>query len=131
MDIFIISRDGSKQSVMANLATAMALKQQGLEVTLAYVQEAMVAVAENKFQYRGLLESYQDSIEKTINDMGFPTDPIVLLKMAREAGVEIITCPIWAAVAGTENKLPSEIKVVELKELFQVIARSKKILGQF
>ena len=131
MDIFIISRDGSKQSIIANLSAAMAFRQQGLDVTLMYDQDAMIALAENKFQYHGIIEGYQDAIEKTIGDMGFPTDPMVLLKMAGEAGVEVITCGVWAAVAGTKNELPSEIKVVELPDLFQMIAQAKKIMGTF
>ena len=131
MDIFIISRDGAKQSILANLAAAMAFKQQGLEVTLMYGQEAMIAMAENKFQYKGLLEGYQDTIEKTINDMDFPTDPTALLKLAGEAGVEVVTCTLWAKVARTKNKLPLEIKVVELEDMFQMIAQAKKIMGTF
>jgi len=51
--------------------------------------------------------------------------------MAGEADVEIITCALWAKVARTKNKLPSEIKVVELDELFQMIAQAKKIMGTF
>jgi predicted peroxiredoxin len=131
MDIFIVSRDGSKQSIIANLATAIALRGQGLSVTMMYDQDAMIALAERKFTYSGLVENYQSATDKVINEMGFATDPMALLKMAKDSGVDIITCPIWAGVARTKNKIPSEVRVVELGELFKAIAESKKIMGGF
>ena len=131
MDIFIVSRDGSKQSIVANLATAIALRGQGLSVTVMYDQEAMIALAEKNFAYSGLVKNYQSATDKIISEMGFSTDPMALLKIAKDSGVDIITCPIWAGVAGTKNKIPSEVRVVELGELFTAIAESKKIMGSF
>jgi len=131
MDIFIISRDGSKQSIIANLATAIALRQRGLSVTMMYDQEGMLALAERKFAYSGLVENYGSATDKVINEMGFATDPMALLKIAKDSGVDIITCPIWAGVARTKNKIPSEVRVVEFEELFRTIAESKKIMGSF
>ena len=57
-DIFVISKDGEKQSIIANLATSIALKQAGLDVVLMFTQEAMVALAAENFAFRGLLEGY-------------------------------------------------------------------------
>ena len=53
------------------------------------------------------------------------------MKIAKEAGVDVITCPIWAAVARSRNELPSEVRIAELNELFDIIAGAKKILGSF
>ena len=131
IDIFIVSRDESKQSIVACLGTAIALRQKGLAVTLMYEHNAMIALAERRFEYTGLLESYADATEKAISDHGFPTEPMELLKIAKEAGVDIISCPIWTAVAKSRNVLPSELRIVELNELFDIIAGAKKILGSF
>ena len=131
MDIFMISREGSKQSIVACLGTAISLRQKGLAVTLMYDQEAALAMAEGKFEYTGLVARYADVTEKVITDQGFPTDPLVLLQAAKEAGVDVITCALWAAVARSKNELPSELRVVELDELFDIIAHSTKIMGTF
>ena len=54
-----------------------------------------------------------------------------VLKAAKDAGVDIITCALWAGVARSKNEIPPELRVVELTELFQLIADSKKIMGSF
>jgi len=131
IDIFIVSRDESKQSIIGCLGTAIALRQKGLAVTLMYEQNAMVALAERKFEYTGLLESYADITERAISDHGFPSEPMELLKIAKDVGVDIISCPIWTDVARSRNVLPSELRIVELDELFTIIASAKKILGSF
>jgi hypothetical protein len=131
MDMFIISRDGSKQSILANLATALALKGQGQEVVLMYDQEAMIALAEKNFDYTGLVGKYASATENVISSCGVSTDPFILLKAAKDAGIDVITCALWAGVAGSRNQIPSELRVVELDELFHLIADSKKIMGSF
>lgn len=131
MDLFIVSRDGSKQSLVANLALAVWSKQQGQDVVLMYDQEAMIAMAENNFQYTGLLKPYAEDMERIIGGMGFPTDPIANLRMAKAMGVEIVTCQLWAGVARTKNEIPEEIKVVEIDEIFAMIASAEKIMGNF
>ena len=130
-DIFVISKDGEKQSIIANLATSIALKQAGLDVVLMFTQEAMVALAAENFEFRGLLEGYSGVIEKTITEMGFPAEPLKLLEMACSLGIRVITCPIWARVAESKNEIPSGIEIVEMEELFGFISRADKIMGSF
>ena len=130
-DILMICKDGFKQSVIANLATAVALKKKGLDVVLMFTQEALVALAEQNFPYQGLLEHYAKVIEETIGAMGFSADPLKLLNAADDMGVNIISCPIWAEVAESKNNIPPQIRIVKMDELFDLLFRAKKIMGSF
>ena len=64
-------------------------------------------------------------------DMGFPVEPLKLLRMACDVGVKIITCRIWAKVAESKNEIPSDIEIVEVDELFGIISQAEKIMGSF
>ena len=132
-DILICCRDGVKQSLIANLALATFLKKErDKNVVLLFVQEALLALAKKEFTYRGLLEEYTDVIDKTINDFGFPPDPLILLKAAKEVGVTIVTCSVWAKVVqNSKNIVPCEIDVIEVDKLFDVVLDAKKFWENF
>ena len=132
-DILITCRDGAKQSIIANLALATFLrKERNKNVVLLFVQEALLALAKKEFTYRGLLEECSDVIDKTITDFGFPPDPLILLKAAKEAGVNIVTCTVWAKVVqNSKNIIPGEIDVIELDKLFDIVLDAKKTMGGF
>ena len=58
--------------------------------------------------------------------MGFPTDPIATLNLAKQLGVRIYTAEPWILVLDIGDKLPQEIEVLSLDDMIQLIADAKR-----
>jgi len=130
-DLLIIIRDAFINSYTGSLASAMLAKQEGLEVEVLFVQEAIVALTEKKFRMSPVLEPYQGKLTEVVKGFGLSTDPVELVGIVKKAGVPLFTCPIWTEYLGIKDHVPEEIEILELPKFMDKIIKAKKILGTF
>lgn len=123
--------EGSFSSIGTNLFLATQLKGAGVDVAILFDTEALVALAERKFGYEPtpLLKPYEATIQKNMKAIGLPTEVAEHLKAARAAGVPIYACAGWAGFLGVAQKLPAEIKVMEIPDVVKLLAQAKRIIG--
>lgn len=123
--------EGSFSSIGTNLFLATQLKGAGVDVAILFDVEALAALAERKFGYEPapLLKPYEATIQKNIRAMGLPTEAAEYLKAAAAAGVPLYACAGWAGFLGVAQKLPAEIKVMEIPDVVKLLAQAKRIAG--
>lgn len=129
MDILVDVRSGEIDTLIPNLIMATKLKGEGVDVAIFLEWRALVAFAERDFRYSSPLAKYAAKTEENAKKMGIPTDPMVLLKGAKAAGIPIYGCAIEAALSGIVEKVPSEIELMEEADLTKPLVQAKKIVG--
>ena len=142
MDVILICRDALENSLLGNLATAMEIKKTGTEAGVVFTQEALAALAGAPFRWSPLLENRPTKmmVSKIATAMGIEmtsekdkrwTDPGRLIKFAKNAGVQLFACPMWAKLLDVEEKLPPEITVLDSQEMLKKMNEAKTIIGGF
>ena len=142
MDMILICRDALENSVIGNVAMAMAAKKEGQDVGILFTEEALAALAGESFRWASLFESRDARIKISRNAtaMGVEvadvrdnrwTDLSRLLKAAREANIRLLACPIWTRVLDLEGKLPPEITPINSATLLNQLKEAKIIIGGF
>ena len=123
--------EGSFSSIGTNLFLATQLKGAGVDIAILFDTEALVALAEKKFGYEPapLLKPYEATIQKNMKAIGFSTEVAEYLKAATAAGVPMYACAGWAGFLGVAQKLPAEIKVMEIPDVVKFLAQAKRIIG--
>jgi peroxiredoxin family protein len=131
MDILIQVSSGELETIIPSLIMASKLKSEGADVVVFFEWRALVAFAEKRFEFSSPVARYASSIEENARKMKLPTDPMVLLKGAKAAGIPIFGCAVEAALSGITEKVPSEIKLMEEPELTKPLLEAKKIISGF
>jgi peroxiredoxin family protein len=123
--------EGSFSSIGTNLFLATQLRGAGVDVAILFDTEALVALAERKFGYEPtpLLKRHEATIQKNMKAVGFSTEVAEYLKAAAAARVPLYACAGWAGFLGVAQKLPAEIKVIEIAEVVKLLAQAKRITG--
>lgn len=130
-DLFIVCKEPYLNSLFGCVGTAVvSAKQEGSKVALMLTQEAVIALAENKFAVSSLLTPYADKISAVLSQFEFPEDPAEMIQMAKAEGVKVFTCEVWAGLV-PQSSLPEALDIEPVEELIRIIAGSKKILGSF
>ena len=130
-DLLIIIRDGLINSYAGSLASAMLAKQDGMDVEVLFVQEAIVALADKNFRMSPALEKYQGKVEDALTGFGLSGNPLEIVKAVKQAGVPMFTCPIWTEQMGVKEKIPEEIEIIDISELMGKIKSAQRIVGTF
>ena len=126
VETLIMCSQGTQTSINGALFTAIQLKDRGVDVAVEFGQESLVAFAERVFMISPLLSTYAQTMITNCKEMGFPTDPMPTLRMAKALGVPVYTAEPWVQVLGIADKLPGEIKVLSLAEMIELIAGAKR-----
>lgn len=122
---------GSFSSIGTNLFLATQLKGAGVDIAILFDTEALAALAERKFGYEPtpLLKPYEATIQKNMKGIGFSTDVAEYLKGAKAAGIPMYACAGWAGFLGVAQKLPAEVKLMEIPDVVKLLAQAKRIIG--
>ena len=131
MDILIQVSSGYVDTIMPSLIMASKLKSEGTDVTVFFEWRALVAFAENKFEYSSSVAKYAATIEENARKMGVPIDPMYLLKGAKAAGIPIYGCAVEAVLAGITEQVPPEIQLMEEQDLSKPLLEAKKVVSGF
>lgn len=125
-ETLIMCSSGTQTSINGALFTAIQLQAKGVDVAVEFGQEALVAFAEKVFTISTLLSTYAEKYLTNAKAMGFPTDPMATLNLAKQLGVRIYTAEPWIQVLDIGDKLPQEIEVLSLDDMIQLIADAKR-----
>ncbi|MDY7032509.1 MAG: DsrE/DsrF/DrsH-like family protein [Thermodesulfobacteriota bacterium] len=142
MDVILICRDALENSLLGNLAMAMEVKKNGTDAGVVFTQEALAALAGEPFRWSPLLENRPTKmkVSKNATAMGIQmtsekdkrwTDTGRLIKFAKDAGVQLMACPMWAKLLDVEDKLPPEVTVLDSQEMLKKMNEAKTIIGGF
>lgn len=142
MDMLLICRDALENSVIGNVALAMAAKREGHDVGILFTEEALAALAGESFGWSPLFQSRDARIKISRNAtaMGVAvadvrdnrwTDLSRLLKAAKEAGVRLMACPLWSQILAVDGKLPPEITAIDSTTMLKELQEAKTITGGF
>lgn len=140
MDLLLILRDGLASSLVGGLLTAMSARRAGREVGVLLTQEALAALARGCFEWPRELSGQE--LRLTMADhggaLGVPLrgrgegrqlDARGLVSRAREAGVVLYACPVWASLLGLEGALPEGLEPVEGAEVSGLILEARRVVG--
>ena len=124
---------GSFPSIGTNLFLATQLKGAGVDVAILFDGEALVGLAEREsgFEAVPLMKPYEATIRKNMKAMGISDEVAEHLKAAVAAGVPLYACAGWAGFLGVAQKLPAEIKAMDIPDVVKLIAGAKRIAGGF
>ena len=125
-ETLIMCSSGTQTSINGARFTAIQLQAKGIDVAVEFGQEALVAFAEKVFTISTLLSTYADKYLTNAKAMGFPTDPMATLGLAKQLGVRIYTAQPWIQVLDIGDKLPEEIEVLSLDNMIELIADAKR-----
>jgi peroxiredoxin family protein len=131
MDILVKVISGYSDSIIPSLIMALKLKGERKEVVVFFEWRALVAFAEKRFEYSPSVAKYTTAIEENAAKMGLPFDPMDYLKGAKAAGIPLYGCAVEAALSGVTEKVPSEIQLMEEKDLSKSVLEAKKIISGF
>lgn len=141
MDLLLICRDGLANSLTSVLLMAMEAKKAGVDVGVIFMQEALRCVAgEGVLRWSPGLTSQE--LRLKFADVaiasnlpitggkgeGRELDALALVGQAKEAGVPMFACPLWAGLLGLD-KLPEGITVIESSALLKMLQETKQVIG--
>jgi len=125
-ETLIMCNQGTQTSINGALFTAIQLQDIGVDVAVEFGQESLVAFAEKVFMISPLLSTYAETMIINCKELGFPTDPMATLKLAKALGVPIYTAEPWIQVLDIKDKLPEEIAVLSLSDMMKLIAGAQR-----
>jgi len=130
-EIMVLCKEGTINSYLSALVVATNMKKAGEDVAVVFMQEGLAALVDKKYRYAPGLESYAEDIEKHAAEMGVPSDPFELIKMAKGAGVPLFACYAWMKLLGGKPprfEIPEGLQKIELKDLVEELRKAKKVI---
>jgi peroxiredoxin family protein len=130
-ETIVICKDGTVNSYLSSLIVATNMKKAGEEISVVFMQEGLAALVDKKFRYAPGLEGYAEDIKKNAAEMGVPSDPFELIKMASSAGVPLFACYAWMKLLGGKTprfEIPEGLQKLELKDLLEELGKAKKAI---
>ena len=142
MDMLLICKDALENSLVTNLTLAMEARKQGMEVGILFTEDALVALGGQSWDWSPLLRDWNPRVLVARNaaKLNLPlatargrheTDVGQLLKAAKEAGVSLLACPIWASLLELEGKLAPEITQMDFAATLKALREAKTVVGGF
>lgn len=128
-DLVIQCTSGSGNAIAGSFVTAVQAKNAGLDVLLVFAQEAVASWTEKKFEFSEGLKPYTGKIYKNIEKLGFPSDPMEYVRMAKDAGVPVFLCELWVTLLEVKEKLPDELRdTMEMPTVIKELLEAKKVI---
>jgi predicted peroxiredoxin len=127
-EVLILQSKGYWNSMGSTLHDAAELKGLGVDVAVVFMEEAVAALAEKKFDMSPPLAKYRATIEENLKKMGLSTNIMDYLKQAKSAGIPLYAAG-WCDLLGVRGKLPAEIQEVQIPDVIKLMAEAKKIIG--
>lgn len=142
MDVFLICRDALENAVIANLAVAMDVRRRGGAAAILFTGEALAALAGQSFGWSPLFRTRDAriAISRGATRFGVPvaaerderwTDIGRALDAAREAGVELLACPLWSDILGIRDSLPERLTPVTDLAALERCMSGRQVFGSF
>ncbi len=130
-ETIVLCKEGTINSYLSALIVATNMKKAGEDISVVFMQEGLAALVDKKFRYAPGLEGYAEDIKKNAAEMGVPSDPFELIKMASSAGVPLFACYAWMKLLGGKTprfEIPEGLQKLELKDLLQELGKAKKVI---
>jgi len=130
-ETIVLCKEGTINSYFSTLIVATNMKKAGEDKALVFMQEGLAALVDKKYRYDQGLEGYAEDIKKNAAEMGVPSDPLELIKMASSAGVPLFACYAWMKLLGGKTPrfdIPDGLQKLELKDLLQELGKAKKVI---
>ncbi len=130
-ETIVICKEGAINSYLSSLIVATNRKKAGEDIAVVFMQEGLAALVDKKFRYAPGLEGYAEDIKKNAAEMGVPSDPFELIKMASSAGVPLFACYAWMKLLGGKTPrfdIPEGLQKLELKDLLEELGKAKKVI---
>ena len=130
-ETIVICKEGTTNSFLSSLIVATNMKKAGEDISVVFMQEGLAALVDKKYRYDPGLEGYAEDIKKNAAEMGVPSDPFELIKMASSAGVPLFACYAWMKLLGGKPPrfdIPEGLQKLELKDLLQELGKAKKVI---
>lgn len=130
-ETIVLCKEGTINSYLSALIVATNMKKAGEDISVVFMQEGLAALVDKKFRYAPGLEGYTEDIKKNAAEMGVPSDPFELIKMASSAGVPLFACYAWMKLLGGKTprfEIPEGLQKLELKDLLQELGKAKKVI---
>lgn len=130
-ETIVLCKEGTINSYLSALIVATNMKKAGEDISVVFMQEGLAALVDKKFRYAPGLEGYAEDIKKNAAEMGVPSDPFELIKMASSAGVPLFACYAWMKLLGGKTPrfdIPEGLQKLELKDLLQELGKAKKVI---
>jgi peroxiredoxin family protein len=140
MDLLLILRDALASSFVGNLLLALEARQAGGEVGVLVTQEALAAVARGSLAWPRELSGQEMRLRLADRgaDAGIPVsgrgegrqiDAMGLLSKAREAGVILYACPLWASLLDLGDGLPAGLVSLDASRVTRLMQDAKRVIG--
>ncbi len=129
--MIIVCKEGTVNSYLSALVVAANRSKAGDDVAVVFMQEGLSALIDKKFRYAPGLEGYADDIKANAAEMGVPSDPFELIKMARDAGARLYACYAWMKLLGGKPPkfdIPEGLEKMELADLLQELGKVDKVI---
>jgi len=130
-ETIVICKEGTINSYLSALIVATNMKKAGEDISVVFMQEGLAALVDKKYRYDPGLEGYAEDIKKNAAEMGVPSDPFELIKMASGAGVPLYACNAWMKLLGGKPprfEIPEGLQKLELKDLLEELGKAKKVI---
>jgi len=130
-ETIVLCKEGTINSYLSTLIVATNMKKAGEDIAVVFMQEGLAALVDKKYRYDQGLEGYAEDIKKNAAEMGVPSDPLELIKMAISAGVRLFACYAWMKLLGGKTPrfdIPEGLQKLELKYLLEELGKAKKVI---
>jgi len=130
-ETIILCKEGTINSYLSALIVATNRKKAGDDIAVVFMQEGLAALVDKKYRHAIGLEDYAEDIKKNAAEMGVPSDPFELIKMASSAGVPLYACYAWMKLLGGKTprfEIPEGLQKLELKDLLEELGTAKKVI---
>ena len=130
-ETIVLCKEGTINSYLSTLIVATNMKKAGEDIAVVFMQEGLAALVDKKYRYDQGLEGYAEDIKKNAAEMGVPSDPFELIKMASSAGVPLFACYAWMKLLGGKTprfEIPEGLQKLELKDLLEELGKAKKVI---
>jgi hypothetical protein len=132
MDVLIIAKDGSLNSILTNVLLAMDAKKAGVDVGVLFSQEALAALMDRKFYEmpEGLKKHSKEIAENaSAAGLALPKEPADVVGLAATAGIPMFACPAWGPLLGVAGKIPSQITPLDVPTTLKEIGAAGKVIA--
>jgi len=129
-ETIVICKEGTINSYLSALVVATNMKKAGEDISVVFMQEGLASLVDKKYRYDPGLEGYAEDIKKNAAEMGVPSDPFELIKMASSAGVPLFACYAWMKLLGGKPprfEIPVGLQKLELPDLLKELGKAKKV----
>jgi len=141
VDVLLICRQGTEDSVTGNVALAKALRESGQEAAVLFTGEALAALSRGPFVWSPLFANREAriTISRNAQANGLPlaserdprwTDVRRLLSETANDGVALLACPIWMDLLGLESA-PHGLRKITRQELVEILGSARAVIGGY